>query len=422
MKFKNLNLTAKIVIMLVLGIIVGISLQNMPQIATTYIAPFGTIFLNLIKFIVVPLVLFSITQGIISLGDIKKVESSGLKTIVFYMVTTAFAVTFGLIMANLLQVGSGYILETETLVEYEGSTGNVSLIDTLVDIFPANIISPLLNATMLQVIVISLFFGFGILAVGKKGKPVEEFVNSMTEVCIAIMGMILTLSPIGVFALIAPVVAVNGLSVLIPLIKLIGVAYLASAIHIIVVYSGAVKLIANMNPMRFFKEMSTPMLFGFSSASSIGTLPFNLEATQRLGADRKIASFVLPLGATINMDGTAIYQGVCSIFIAQIFGIDLTVTQQLTIILTATLASIGTAGVPGAGVVMLTMVLQSVGLPLEGIGLIAGVDRILDMARTVVNITGDAACTICVDAMEKKSAAHNQSNNNSKKKKKKRNK
>lgn len=408
-----------------MGIIVGISLQNVPHIATNYISPFGTIFLNLIKFIVVPLVLFSITQGIISLGDIKKVESSGLKTILFYMVTTAFAVTFGLIMANVLQVGSGYIIETETLVEYEGSVEGTSLLDTFVDIFPANIISPLLNATMLQVIVIAIFFGFGILAVGSKGKPAEEFVNSMTEVCVAIMGMILTLSPIGVFALITPVVAVNGLSVLLPLTKLIGVAYLASAIHIIVVYSGAVKLFANMNPLRFFKEMSTPMLFGFSSASSIGTLPFNLEATQRLGADRKIASFVLPLGATINMDGTAIYQGVCSIFIAQIFGIELNIMQQLTIILTATLASIGTAGVPGAGVVMLTMVLQSVGLPLEGIGLIAGVDRILDMARTVVNITGDAACTICVDAMEKKSTSkykksrHSKHNSSNKKKNKK---
>lgn len=403
-KLEKLELTHKIIIMLVLGVIVGVALQNSPQIATEYIAPFGTIFLNLIKFIVVPLVVFSITQGIISLGDIKKVESSGLKTILFYMVTTAFAVTFGLLMANILQVGSGFVLESESLVEFEGTTNTISLMDTMVDIFPSNIIAPMLNASMLQVITISIFFGFGILAVGEKGKPVEDLVNSMTEVCIAVMGMIINLSPLGVFALITPVVAVNGIAVLLPLLKLIGVAYLASAIHIIVVYSGAVKLFANMNPLRFFKEMSTPMLFAFSSASSVGTLPFNMEATQRLGADRKVASFVLPLGATINMDGTAIYQGVCAVFIAQIFAVDLSIMQQLTIILTATLASIGTAGVPGSGVIMLTMVLQSVGLPLEGIALITGVDRILDMARTVVNITGDAACTICVDAMEKKSA------------------
>ena len=214
--------------------------------------------------------------------------------------------------------------------------------------------------------------------------------------------MIIQLSPIGVFALITPVVAQNGLSVLLPLIKLIGVVYLACIMHAVIIYSGAVKLIAKMGPIKFFKGMSPAMLFAFTSASSVGTLPFNIECTEKLGADKEVASFVLPLGATINMDGTAIYQGVCAIFIAQIFGIDLTLSQQITIILTATLASVGTAGVPGSGVVMLTMVLQSVGLPLEGIGLVAGVDRILDMARTTVNITGDAACTICVDAMERR--------------------
>lgn len=404
MKLKTLGLTPKIMIMLVLGIITGIILQNSPEIASNYIAPFGTIFLNLIKFIVVPLVIFSITQGIISLGDIKKVESSGMKTILFYMITTGFAVTFGLLMANILNVGSGYVLQTETLVEYEGTTGSLSLMNTFVDIFPSNAVAPLVNASMLQVIVIAIFFALGILAVGERGKPAEDLVNSMTEVCLAIMSMIINLSPIGVFALITPVVAVNGISVLLPLLKLIFVAYLASAIHIVIVYSGAVKLLANMSPILFFKEMSSAMLFAFSSASSIGTLPFNMEATQRLGARKEVASFVLPLGATINMDGTAIYQGVCAVFIAQIFGIDLTFSQQIMIILTATLASIGTAGVPGSGVIMLTMVLQSVGLPLEGIALISGVDRILDMARTVVNITGDAACTVCVDAMEKKSA------------------
>lgn len=404
MKLKQLGLTSKIILMLILGIIIGIILQDSPDLALNYISPFGTIFLNLIKFIVVPLVIFSIIQGIISLGDIKKVESSGMKTVAFYMVTTAFAVTFGLLMANIMHVGNGYTLVNESLVEFEGTVGKISLMDTFVDMFPNNAIAPLLNASMLQVIVIAIMFAFGILAVGEKGKIVEEFVNSMTEVCLAIMAMIVNFSPIGVFALITPVVAVNGLSVLLPLLKLIAVAYTASAIHIIIVYSSAVKIFANMNPGTFFKEMSTAMLFAFSSASSVGTLPFNMEATQKLGVDRKVASFVLPLGATINMDGTAIYQGVCAIFISQIFGIELNITQQLTIIITATLASIGTAGVPGSGVIMLTMVLQSVGLPLEGIALVSGVDRILDMARTVVNITGDAACTVCVDAMEKKSA------------------
>lgn len=403
-KRKKLNLTAKILIALVLGVITGLLLQNHQGIAIDYVKPFGTIFLNLIKTIVVPLVIFSITQGIISLKDIKKVGAIGGKTILFYVVTTAFAVSLGLLAANVLQVGGGYNLDTHSLQSVETTVETVSLMDTFVNIFPSNIIDPLLHATMLQVIVIAMFFGFGIIAAGEKGKPVGEFVGSMSEVCIKIMEMIIKLSPIGVFALITPVIATNGSGVLLPLLKLVLVAYAASVVHIVLVYSGAVKFFAKMNPITFFKGMSPAMLFAFSSASSVGTLPFNLECTEQLGADKEVASFVLPLGATINMDGTAIYQGVCAIFIAKIFGIDLDLGQQVMIILTSTLASIGTAGVPGSGVIMLSMVLQSVGLPLEGIALVTGVDRILDMARTTVNITGDAACTICIDAMEKRKA------------------
>jgi len=400
---KKINLTAQIIIALILGIVVGLAMQNQQDFANSYIKPFGTIFLNLIKTIVVPLVLFSITQGIISLKDIRKVGSIGGKTVLYYMTTTAFAVTLGLLCANLLQVGKGYVLDSSAVTEYTGAE-MPSLMDTFVNIFPSNIINPMLNATMLQVIVISLFFGFGIIAAGEKGKVVGEFVDSMSEVCIKIMGMIIKLSPVGVFGLIVPVVAANGPSVLLPLLKLIAVAYAASILHAVLVYSGTVKLIGGKSPLEFFKKMSPAMLFAFTSASSVGTLPFNIECTEKLGVNKEVSSFVLPLGATINMDGTAIYQGVCAIFIAQIFGIDLTIGQQIMIILTATLASIGTAGVPGSGVIMLTMVLQSVGLPLEGIGLIAGVDRILDMARTTVNITGDAACAVCVDALERKKA------------------
>ena len=398
---KKINLTMQIIIALILGIIAGLLMQGHQEIANGYIKPLGTIFLNLIKTVVVPLVLFSITQGIISLQDIKKVGSIGGKTILFYMCTTAFAVTFGLICANILQVGKGYVLDASHLTEYEGAQ-MPSLMDTFVNIFPSNIIAPMLESTMLQVIVISLFFGFGIITSGEKGKPVADFVDSMSEVCIKIMGMIIKLSPVGVFGLIVPVIAANGPDVLLPLLKLIAVAYAASILHAVIVYSGSVKLIGRMSPLKFFKRMSPAMLFAFTSASSVGTLPFNMECTEKLGVHKEVSSFVLPLGATINMDGTAIYQGVCAIFIAQIFGIDLTISQQIVIILTATLASIGTAGVPGSGVIMLTMVLQSVGLPLEGIGLIAGVDRILDMARTTVNITGDAACAVCVDSLERK--------------------
>ena len=385
---RKLSLTVWIFIALILGVIAGILLQGSPKIAETYIAPLGTIFLNLVKMVVVPVVLFSIMQGVISLQDIRKVGSIGGKTVAFYICTTAFAVTLGLVFANMLNVGSGYKLDSGMLEGFE-AVESPSFIDTIVNIFPSNAVQPLADATMLQIIVIALFFGFGVIIAGEKGKLAGSVIESFSEVSIKVMGIIIKFSPIGVFGLITPVIATNGVSVLLPLLKLIGVAYLVSIIHMVVVYSSAVRAIGKISPIRFFKEMSEAMLFAFSSASSVGTLPFNMECTKRLGV-------------TINMDGTAIYQGVCVVFIAQIFGMDLTMSQQLTVILTATLASIGTAGVPGSGVIMLSMVLQSVGLPLEGIALVAGIDRILDMARTTVNITGDAACSVCVNAMELK--------------------
>lgn len=400
---KKVSLTVWIFAALVLGVIAGLAMQGCADIAEGYIKPFGTIFLNLIKMVVVPVVLLSIMQGIISLQDVRKVGSIGAKTICFYLCTTAFAVTLGLIFANILNVGAGYTLGAQELT-YE-ATEAPSFMDTLVNIFPSNAVQPLANATMLQVIVIALFFGFGIIVAGEKGRVAKDVVDSFSEVSFKVMEMIIKLSPIGVFALITPVVATNGAQVLLPLLKVIGVAYVTYIVHMVLVYSSTVKLISGMNPLTFFKGMSQAMIFAFSSASSVGALPFNLECTQKLGARKEIASFVLPLGATINMDGTAIYQGVCAIFIGQIFGIDLSISQQITIILTATLASIGTAGVPGSGMIMLAMVLESVGLPLEGIALVAGIDRILDMGRTCVNITGDAACTICVDAMEKRKEA-----------------
>ena len=397
---KKLSLTVKISIGLVLGVIVGLLLQNNADIAINYIKPIGTIYLNLIKMVVVPVVLLSIMQGIVSLEDVRKVGSIGVKTVAFYMCTTALAVTVGLLFANVLNVGGGYTIATEGLA-YEAKEAP-SFIQTIVNIFPSNFFNPLVEANMLQVIVIAILFGFGIILAGEKGKAAQSVVDSFAEVSFKVMGMIIQLSAIGVFALICPVVAENGPAVLLPLLKVILVAYVGYICHMVLVYSMAVKGFAKMSPVEFFKGMSRPIIFAFSSASSVGTLPFNMEATQKLGARKEIASFVLPLGATINMDGTAIYQGVCAIFIAQIFGIDLGLSQQLTIILTATLASIGTAGVPGSGMIMLTMVLQSVGLPVEGIALVAGIDRILDMGRTVVNITGDAACTIVVDAWDKK--------------------
>lgn len=396
-KFKAPSITVQIVLALGAGVLLGLFLQGNPETADLYIKPFGTIFLNLVKMVVVPVVLFSIISGIISLKDIRKVGAIGGRTILFYVCTTAFAVTLGLLAANILSVGNGFTLQTSSLETYQAAAEAPTFMETLVNIFPSNIAGAMVNASMLQIIVIAIFFGFGIILAGEKGKSAAAFMESMSEVCIKVMGIIIQLSPIGVFALITPVVASNGPDVLMPLLKLIGVVYFASVLHMFLVYATSIKLFAKMSPIRFFKGMSSAILFAFSSASSVGTLPLSMECTEKLGADPDIAAFVLPLGATINMDGTAIYQGVCAVFIAQIFGIDLSIGAQITIILTATLASIGTAGVPGSGVIMLAMVLESVGLPLEGIALVAGVDRILDMARTTVNITGDAACTMIIN-------------------------
>ena len=398
-KKKKLSLAAQIFIGLFLGIIAGFIFlaAGKAEWAVAYVKPFGTIFLNLIKFIVVPIVLCSIIGGVISMKDIRKVGSIGWKTVVYYLFTTAFAVIIGLIFANLFK-GTFQVLQTSDL-EYEVAQ-TTNFMDTLVNIFPSNIIQPLANASMLQVIVIALFFGFGIILAGEKGEPLAKVIVSLSDVSMIIMELILKLSPIGVFCLITPVVAENGAKILGSLAMVLLTAYISYVVHAVVVYSASVKTMAGLSPVKFFKGMAPAMAMAFSSASSVGTLPLNLECAEKLGAKRDIASFVLPLGATINMDGTAIYQGVCAVFIATCFGIDLTLTEMMTIVLTATLASIGTAGVPGSGMIMLAMFLQSVGLPVVGIALVAGVDRIFDMGRTVVNITGDSACAVVVSSLE----------------------
>lgn len=400
---KKMSLAMQIFIALVLAIAAGLLLQKHAQFAETYIKPFGTIFLNLLKFIVVPIVLFSIMCGIISMRDIKKVGAIGLKTVVYYMCTTAFAITIGLIGGNLFKKMFPVIATTDLSYQVGEKT---SLMDTIVNIFPSNFISPMAEANMLQVIVMALLIGFAIILVGEeKNTRIITACNDLNDVFMKCMEMILKLSPIGVFCLLCPVVAANGATIIGSLAMVLLAAYVCYIVHAVVVYSFAVKTIGGISPLTFFKEMLPAIMFAFSSASSVGTLPINMECTEKLGTSREIASFILPLGATINMDGTAIYQGVCAIFIASCYGIHLTLPQMLTIIFTTTLASIGTVGVPGAGMVMLAMVLTSVGLPVDGIALVAGVDRIFDMGRTTVNITGDASCCVIVSNLEKKREA-----------------
>jgi Na+/H+-dicarboxylate symporter len=398
---RKLSLAGQIFIALVLAIIIGLLIQPYAKFAETYITPFGTIFLNLIKFIVGPIVLFSIMAGIVSMRDIRKVGQIGGTTIVYYLCTTAFATTIGLIVGNLMK-GMFPVLSVSNL-SYE-TPEKTSFMDTLVNIFPSNFLAPLYEANMLQVIVMALIIGFAIILVGERAQPAVKAINVCNDVFMKCMEMILKLSPIGVFCLLCPVIAANGSKIIGSLASVLLVAYICYVLHVVIVYSATVRTMGGMSPLKFFKGMMPAMLFAFSSASSVGTLPLNMECCENLGASKEVASFVLPLGATINMDGTAIYQGVCSIFIAACYGITLTPTQMISIVLTATLASIGTAGVPGAGMVMLSMVLQSVGLPVEGIALVAGVDRIFDMGRTTVNITGDASCAVIVSHLQEKRA------------------
>jgi Na+/H+-dicarboxylate symporter len=399
---KKMPLAGQIFIALVLAIIVGLLIQSHAGFANTYIKPFGTIFLNLVKFIVVPIVLFSIMAGVVSMKDIKTVGAIGGSSLVYYFCTTAFATIIGLLVANLFK--SHFPALAVSNLKYS-TPDKISPMDTLVNIFPSNFITPMSEANMLQVIVMALIIGFAIILVGEKARLVVKGVNALNEVFMKCMEMILKLSPIGVFCLLCPVVAENGAMIIGSLAKVLLAAYICYVLHAAIVYSIAVRTMGGMNPLKFFKGMLPAMLFAFSSASSVGTLPLNLECTEKLGARKEVASFVLPLGATINMDGTAIYQGVCAIFIASCYGIHLTSSQMITIVLTATLASVGTAGVPGAGMVMLAMVLTSVGLPVDGIALVAGIDRVFDMGRTTVNITGDASCVIVVSNMQNRREA-----------------
>lgn len=393
-----MKLTTKILIGLVAGVILGLVLGGAPQVAVTYIAPFGTLFLNLIRMIIVPLVLSSLVVGAASMGDLKKLGRVGGKTIVFYLATTAVAVIIGLILGNVFKPGAGLLLLEGVTVEARQAP---PLVETLLNIIPSNPLKALVDASMLQIISFAIFIGIGITSIGEKGRPLLSFFDSLAEVMYKLTALIMNLAPYGVFALITPVVAQNGPSVLLPLGKVVIAVYVGVVIHSILVYSSIVKLVANMNPLKFFKGISPAATVAFSTASSAGALPITIKSVkENLGVSNSVASFVLPLGATINMDGTALYQGICALFVAQIYGIDLTIAQQVSIVLTATLASIGTAGVPGAGFIMLTMVLTSVGLPLEGSALIAGIDRILDMARTTVNVVGDGAVAVAIAATE----------------------
>ena len=398
-----MNLSTKILIGLALGIVAGLELgADGAAFAKTWIGPLGTIFMNMIKMVIVPLVFSSLVIGVTSLGDIKKVGRIGIKTIGYYFATTAFAIIIGLAIGTIMQPGVGLHKPVDTAKVTAKAAPPI--MQVIVDIFPTNPLQAMVSANMLQIIVFALFVGVGITAVGEKADYLKHTIDGLAEVSYKIVGIIMSVAPIGVFGLITPVVAANGPSVLLPLLKVVIAVYLSCLLHAVIVYGALVKFIGDMSPIKFMKGVAPASLMAFSSCSSGGTLPLTMSCVQKLGVSKEVSSFVLPLGATINMDGTAAYQGVCALFIAQLYGIDLSASQYVTIIVTGTLASIGTAGVPGAGFIMLTMILTSLGLPLEGSALIAGIDRILDMPRTSVNITGDATVALLVDKSERKAA------------------
>ena len=405
---KKISLPIQILIALVLGVIAGLICYFIPRgpgFTANYLKPFGTIFVNLLKFLVVPVVLLSMIQGIMSMGDMKKVGSVGWKTVAFFLCTTAIACVIGLVVANIFN-GAGLFptLALEEGATWEGATSS-NFMDTLIGIFPSNMWTAFSTSNMLQVIVIALFLGGSILAAGEQAKLVRDFVDSAYAVIEKLMTFIISLSPIGVFTMMAWVVANQGASIIGSLALVLLCAYIAYAVHAIAVYSVAAKAFGKVSPGKFFKGASAAMIFAFTSTSSAATLPVSKECAEQMGADKDIAAFVLPLGATINMDGTAIYQCVATVFLATCCGMSLTISQMVTVVVTATLASIGTAGVSGAGMIMLAMVLEAMGIPVDMIMIIYGVDRLFDMGRTCLNVTGDMSCSLAVTQWEAKKAA-----------------
>lgn len=402
---KKIGLTTRIFISLLLGAILGVFLhycvlpndavQNILVDGVFYVVGQG--FLRLMQMLVVPLVLCSLICGASAIGDTKTLGKVGVRTVVFYIITTALAVAVALTVARIINPGVGMDLNTLEVAETQIATTQTSMVDTLLDIIPKNPIESLATGNMLQIIVFAIIVGIILAKLGDKTQIVHNLFQQGNDIMMEMTMMVMSLAPIGVFCLIARTFSGMGFDAFQPLIKYMFAVMLALVIQCLGVYQILLKVFTGLNPIRFIKKFLPVMGFAFSTATSNATIPLSIDTLERkMGVSRRISSFTIPLGATINMDGTSIMQGVAVVFIAQAYGIALTPMDYMTVIATATLASIGTAGVPSVGLVTLSMVLTSVGLPIEGIGFIMGIDRILDMSRTAVNITGDAVCTTIV--------------------------
>jgi dicarboxylate/amino acid:cation (Na+ or H+) symporter, DAACS family len=389
-----MKLWIKILIALVLGVIAGIILG--PN--AVYLKPIGTLFLSLINMIIVLLVLSSMTVGITNIHDPQKLGRVGIKTLFLYLMTTAIAIGLGLLFAKIFQPGMGMGLQ---------ATGTVNINETpsigeiILSIVPKNPMASLVEGNVLQIIVFALFLGISINFAGEKGKPLLELLESLADVMYRLTSIIMEFSPIGVFAIMASVTGSFGIAVLLPLLKFLTAYYLACLVHVLVVFCGILWGLAKLNPWSFFKGMGDAIMVAFSTCSSSATLPVSMHCVQKnLGVSKNITSFVLPLGSTVNMNGAAIFQGMSAIFISQAYGIHLEWQALITIVVTATLSSIGAAGIPGTGFIMLSVVFSSVGLPIEGLALLAGIDRMREMVSTVLNILGDAVVAIYIAKQE----------------------
>ncbi len=379
----------------------------------TAIKPLGNIFIRLLSFLAIPLVIATLIVGAASLKDIRKLGRVGGKTFGIYIITTAIAISIGLGAANIIKPGEKVSVQAKERLMgtyQDDSPGDIDeemgidILDFLVQIVPKNPINAMADGRMLQIVFFAVFFGITLTLIDKsKSDPVIRLFDGISDVMIKMVDVIMLLAPYGVFALIAATVADFGFDILQTLVWYMGAVILGLALQTFIVYPALLKFVGKSGPIKYFKAMRNAQAIAFSSSSSAATLPVTLDAVEnKLGIPKQIAGFVLPLGATINMDGTALYQGVAAVFIAQVYGMDLTMAEQLTIVLTAVLASIGTAPVPGVGIIMLVIILQSVNIPPEGIALILGVDRLLDMCRTVTNVTGDGAVAVTIAGTEKK--------------------
>ncbi len=404
--WSSIKLWKRIAGGLVLGVIVGALMSGTPATVETWIRPFGTLFLNFIKMLIVPLVFLSLVVGVTSLKDPARMGRIGIKTIAWYLLTTAFAVVIGLVFGLVFEPGAGV---EKVAAAAPKAAALPSVVDTFLNLIPANPVGALASGNILQIIVFAIVVGIAINFVGPKADPLERVLSAGADVMYKMTAGVMELAPLGVFALMAWVAAKYGLGILLPLAKIIFCVYVACILHAVVTY-GIILKAHGLSPVQFFRGIVDAMMVAFTTTSSAGTLPVTMRCTQdNLGVPVGISSFVLPLGATVNMDGTAIYEAIAALFVAQVFGVSLGASEYVMIVVVATLASIGAAGVPGAGLIMLTMVLTTIGLPLEGLAIVAGIDRVLDMARTTINVTGDAfvSCVIAKSERELNQTVYN---------------